>query len=365
MRKHYIDNLRNATILLLFPVHTFMIWNDFGIKFYVWQGESRLLSTLIVLINPWFMPLLFALAGISARYSLQKRSYKEFAAQRVQKLLIPFICGMVLLVPFQTFFCRKFFFDYDGGLFQNLQYFFTNYTDLSGYDGGFTPGHLWFILFLFVISMFSLIVFKLMPYERVASKIEGIPAWGVLLLFIPVWLMYYLGNFGGFSLGKNLALFLLGYYFLGNDKVIEALEKNIKWLSLVWAAGIAALGVLYWNFAYYGDLLVNYVGWSSILVIIVFGKKCLNRKTKFTEYFNSASYPIYILHQSILVALAYYVLRICGSLPLQVLLIMIGSFGLTVLAYHIIALIPILRAIIGLSLFPKIKGDKNDGSKTN
>ena len=36
MRKHYIDNLRNITILLLFPVHTFMIWNDFGFGFYVW-----------------------------------------------------------------------------------------------------------------------------------------------------------------------------------------------------------------------------------------------------------------------------------------------------------------------------------------
>lgn len=365
MRKHYIDNLRNITILLLFPVHTFMIWNDFGVKFYVWQGESRLLSTLIVLINPWFMPLLFALAGVSARYSLQKRSYKEFAANRVQKLLIPFICGMVLLVPFQTFFCRKFFFDYDGGLFRNLQYFFTNYTDLSGYDGAFTPGHLWFILFLFVISMFSLIVFKLIPYEKAVSKIERLPSWGALLLFIPVWLMYYLGNFGGFSLGKNLALFLLGYYVLGSDKVIETLEKNIKWLSSVWAVGIAALGVLYWNFAYYGDLLVNYVGWTSILVFIVFGKRCLNKKTKFTEYFNGASYPIYILHQSILVALAYYVLQICTVFPLQPIIIATSSFALTVLAYHIIKLVPILRTIIGLSLFPKRAGGKNDGSKTN
>ena len=159
MRKHYIDNLRNITILFLFPVHTFMIWNDFGIKFYVWLGENRLLSTLIVLINPWFMPLLFVLAGVSARFSLQKRSYKEFGANRVQKLLVPFICGMVLHVPFQTFFCRKFFFDYDGGILQNLQYFFTHYTDMSGYDGAFTPGHLCFILFLFVISMFSLIIF--------------------------------------------------------------------------------------------------------------------------------------------------------------------------------------------------------------
>ncbi len=90
MRRYYIDNLRNLTILLLFPVHTFMIWNDFGTKFYVWQGDNRLLSALIVLINPWFMPMLFVIAGISARYSLEKRSNKEFVIQRINKLLYPF-----------------------------------------------------------------------------------------------------------------------------------------------------------------------------------------------------------------------------------------------------------------------------------
>ena len=72
MRKNYIDNLRNYAILLLFPVHTFMIWNNFGSRFYVWMGENRLLSTLIVLVNPWFMPLLFVLAGMSARYALER-----------------------------------------------------------------------------------------------------------------------------------------------------------------------------------------------------------------------------------------------------------------------------------------------------
>ncbi len=37
IRKHYIDNLRNITILLLFPVHTFMIWNDFGSGCIIWE----------------------------------------------------------------------------------------------------------------------------------------------------------------------------------------------------------------------------------------------------------------------------------------------------------------------------------------
>lgn len=95
MRKHYIDNLRSMTILLLFPVHSFMVWNDFGTKFYIWQGENKLLSTLIVLVNPWFMPLLFVLAGMSARYALEKRSRRDFVRQRIRKLLIPFLCGLL------------------------------------------------------------------------------------------------------------------------------------------------------------------------------------------------------------------------------------------------------------------------------
>lgn len=348
MRKHYIDNLRNLTILLLFPVHTFMIWNEFGSKFYIWQGESKLLSTLIVLINPWFMPILFVLAGMSTRYALQKRTNKEFIIQRVNKLFIPFISALVLLVPFQTFFARKFFYSYDGDIFENLIYFFTHLTDFSGYDGAFTPGHLWFILFLFIISMISLIVFKFFPYQKVTKKAEKLPVWAILLFFIPIRLMYYLGNFGSFSLGKNLTLFLLGYYLLSNDIIIEKIDKNIKWLTVLWAIVTITSVVLYYKFSYYGDLWINFVGWISILVLLILGKKFLNKKTKFTEYFNSASYPIYILHQSILVALAYYVVQICDILPVQVFCICIGSFVLTVLAYHSIKVIPIIRKMIGL-----------------
>lgn len=348
MRKHYIDNLRNLTILLLFPVHTFMIWNDFGSKFYIWMRESRLLSTFIVLVNPWFMPILFVLAGMSARYALEKRSNKEFAMERIHKLLIPFICGMVFLVPFQTLYARKFFFDYEGGLLENLKYFFTHFTDFSGYDGAFTPGQLWFILFLFIISMLSLILFRLIPYQKVKKRVEKLPAWGVLLLFIPIGLMYYLGNFGGFSLGKNLALYLIGYYVISNDIVMETVEKNIRWLAALWGAGTIALVVLYYRYAYYGDWWIHFIGWISILVLLVLGKKFLNKRTKFTVYFNNASYPIYILHQSILVALAYYVVKACDMMLVQVFGICVGSFVLTVLVYHLIRLIPFVRKMAGI-----------------
>lgn len=348
IRKHYIDNLRNLTILLLFPVHTFMIWNNFGSGFYIWQGESKMLSTLIVLVNPWFMPILFVLAGMSARYALQKRTTKEFIIQRVSKLLIPFVSGLILLVPFQTLYARKYFDHYEGSLWDNWKYFFTHLTDFSGYDGAFTPGHLWFILFLFLISLIALVVFRCAPYEKLVVCVEKIPAVGLVLLFIPVWLMYYLGNFGGYSIGKNLALYLLGYYVLSNDAVIEKLERNIKWLASLCVLGTIASVGMYYKISYYGDCWVNFIGWISILVLLVVGKNLLNKETGFTRYFNKASYPIYILHQSILVVLAYYIVGMSDIMLVQVFCICVGSFLLTVLAYHLVRRIPIVRRLIGI-----------------
>lgn len=354
MRKHYLDNLRNITILLLFPVHTFMIWNDFGTKFYVWGGENKILSSLIVLVNPWFMPLLFVIAGMSARYSLKKRSTKMFVQERIRKLLIPFISGMIFLVPIQTLYARKFFYGYEGGIIENLIYFFTHLTDFSGYDGGFTPGQLWFILFLFIISLFSLIVQRYLPYEKAWKKLKGLKnkeSLQVLLvigLFIPIWLFYYLGNFGGFSLGKNFALYLAGYYVLSNDAVIEKLEKNMRWIAPVYFITDIGLVAAYYQYSYYGDLAVNFIGWMGILTLLVSGKRYLNKETKFTRYFNKAAFPIYILHQSILVAIGYYVLAGVDGLISQVLIIMFGSFILSVLCCQIISWVPYLRKLVGL-----------------
>lgn len=348
VRKHYIDNLRNLTILLLFPVHTFMIWNDFGSGFYIWLGESKILSTLIVLVNPWFMPILFVLAGMSARYALGKRTEREFIMQRVGKLLVPFISGMLLLVPFQTLYARRYFDNYEGTLLNNWKYFFTHLTDFSGYDGAFTPGHLWFILFLFLITIVTLIISHFLPYEKLAARVEKIPVAGTFFLFIPIWLMYYLGNFGGYSIGKNLALYLIGYYILSNDMIIESLEEHIRWILCLDVVGTVALVVLYYKFSYYGDLWINYIGWNTILVLLVLGKKYLNKRTRFTVYFNESSYPIYVLHQSILVVLAYYVVQMSKSMIVQMICIGVGSFILTVFAYHLIKRIPVVRKLIGI-----------------
>lgn len=348
MRKFYLDNLRIFMIMLLFPVHTFMVYNDFGTKFYVWPGGNRLLSTLIVIVNPWFMPILFVIAGMCARYALEKRTQREFIAERVKKLLIPFIAGLIFLVPIQTFYARKFFFSYEGSFLENLLYFFTHLTDFSGYDGGFSPGHLWFILFLFLVSTFSLVITRKITYKKVSRHIEKLPNIVICGMFLLVWGMYFIGNFGGFSLGKNLVLYLLGYYVLSNDEIMKKLEKSKIIIYIVFFIAEAVLVASYFEFSYYGDLLVNFVGWMGILSLLLMGKKYLNFQNKVTKYLNSASYPIYIFHQSILVALAYFIVQAVNIIFLQVILIMCGSILLTFLCYEIVKRIPGVRTLAGI-----------------
>lgn len=199
-----------------------------------------------------------------------------------------------------------------------------------------------------IISMVTLIMFRYLPYARVRKTVEKIPVCGILVLFIPIWLMYYLGNFGGFSLGKNLMLYVIGYYVLSSDAILEKMEKKIVLLVSLCVAGTIVSVLLYYYFSYYGDLWIHCVGWISVLAVLVLARKFLIRKTKFTEYFNKASYPVYILHQSVLVAFAYYFVQICDGMAVRVIGICMGSFCLTIVAYHLLRKIRFLRKIIGM-----------------
>lgn len=332
---------------MLFFYHTFMIWNNYGDRFYVWGGNNNILSTLIVLVSSWFMPILFVIAGISSRYSLNKRNTKEYIKERISKIFIPFICGLVLLVPFQTLYARKFFYNYSGSIIDNFRYFFTHFSDLNGYDGMFTFGHLWFLLYLFIISIISLLIIKKVSFEKIDNKLSKLNIIFIILIFIPLFIFYNIGNFGGQSIGKYLLLYLLGYY-LFTDSFIEKLIKYKILILPIFFISEIILVISYYNYGYYNDLFVNFVGWIGILSLMIIGKLYLNKETKITSYFKKASFPIYILHQTVLVIIGYYALINLNNIYAQLFIIIFGSFGVTIILYELIRRIPIIKKTIGV-----------------
>jgi glucan biosynthesis protein C len=106
MRKHYIDWLRNLGILYLFPFHTARLFDSMEPNYI--KGETSLLCDLLIQASMWFMPLLFLISGMSTYYSLKKRSNRQYIRERISRLLVPFIFGLLFIVPPQAYNAEKF-----------------------------------------------------------------------------------------------------------------------------------------------------------------------------------------------------------------------------------------------------------------
>ena len=351
-RRNYIDNLRWAAILLLFLFHTAMIYNDYGENFYIRGPSLPAVTSIILATYSWFMPLLFVLAGISAGLALEKRTAKEFAAERFRKLLLPFVSGVLLLIPVQTYFAERFHNGYIGGYFEQYLLFFTKKTDLSGYTGGFTPGHLWFLLYLFVISLAALPI--MLWYRRLKRKPDAeILTLPVLISMFPLpFALVMVLNFGGKSVGEDFILFLLGFFILRVESVIDRLEKNRRGLL---AAGIllTAIGMTfhYNNIFTHGivaDVYQRLTGWVCILALLGMAKRHFNFRNRATAYLTKGCFPIYVIHQTALIAVAYYVFQVTSVPAVQIPLILIFSVALTFATYELFRRIPPLRFLFDI-----------------
>ena len=103
-RRYDIDWLRIAAVLLLIPFHTARVFKV-GEQFYAKNEQlSPALQRFIVFVQPWHMSLLFVLAGAASWFALGYRSGGRYAAERLKRLLVPFLFGLVVIIPPQAYF---------------------------------------------------------------------------------------------------------------------------------------------------------------------------------------------------------------------------------------------------------------------
>ena len=352
MRKNYIDNLRWAAVLLLIPYHTMMMYNNWGESFYIWVDGLEVPSLAIGFLWPAFMPLLFVLAGISTKFALEKRSPKEYLKERVLRLFVPLVFGILLLIPVQTYFAERYHNGYTGGYFAQYILFFTKETDLTGYHGGFSPGHLWFILYLFVISLAAVGIILLVKKTRLKIEASKVPFAVIVSMFVVTSLMTPLLDIAGKSVTEYFTLFLLGYYLLSEDAVMEKLERNRWWLVGLFVVseacyvflGITGLPVPWPLF----DVLIRAIGWLTILVLLVFAKRRFNMSNKVTRYLSAASFPLYLFHQSALVAVAFYVVGFTDIPIVQGILIVVLTAALSFAVYELFKRFAPTRFMFGI-----------------
>ncbi len=343
-------------VFLLFFFHAacvFHPWSDYYIK----NDQLNPVITYIFVwaVGHWHMSLFFILAGASTYYALKKRSGVEYIKERVRRLFIPLIFGTLILVPPLSYLGLLNHSDYSQSFIAWLPNFFHLQTaDLSGYFlGGLTVGHLWFILHLFVYSLISLPLFLYFNRDsgrQWIKRITGVLMRPVVLFLLFPALLVLISRFPS-VLGGNplfyITFFILGFILMSDQRLMDKIDRYrliMLLLGVVPLAGLITMSATNsWpsNIPGWADGIMDayrnaFVPWFFILALLAYGRRLLNFTNRFLEYFTEGAYPIYILHQTVLVAIAFFVVQWGLGVGAKYAIIVALSFTGTVLAYDIL-----------------------------
>lgn len=347
-RRYDIDRLRILAVLLLLPFHTARVFNT-GETFYVKnaQESSFLQWTVIDFLDPWHMPLLFALAGAATWFALGHRGGGGYVRERIRRLLVPFVFGVLVIVPPQPFVAQLPHAEAERSYLGFLSGYFTDVTDLSGYDGGLTPAHMWFVLYLFLISLVVLPL--LLRLRRAAEGRDVGRPW--MLVAMPLAML--VGEAlpspeGAWNIFVCLVLFVAGFLLLSSERLQDVVRR--RWRAIL-LGGVVTMAAVYavngsgladdWADRSVQEIAFQVVEssntWLWVLGLIGAAGAFLNRPpTPTLRYANDAAYPWYVLHQTVIVLVAYAVVGWDLGVAPKYAAILLASTAITFAAYELL-----------------------------
>ena len=241
VRRYDIDWLRLMAVFVLFFFHTARIFDPWE-NFYVHNDPPSylLFDVFIGLVRPWGMNLFFLLAGASTYYALQRRSGGQYVQERFKRLFIPFVFGVLVLIPPQSYLGLRSHSGYAKSFFEWFPQFFNlKMDDMDGYFlGGHTWGHLWFILHLFVYSLIVLPLLLYLNRESGRRLIDWLakafarpgalfvfPALLILMSALP-------GDIAGGDPFIYIPFFVCGYILMSDPRFEETIDRH-RTLALI------------------------------------------------------------------------------------------------------------------------------------
>jgi hypothetical protein len=306
------------------------------------------------------MPLLFVIAGAGMWYALQRRSAAAFAGERTLRLLVPALAGMLLVVPPQVFVERVAHGDWQGGY---LSFFFERVLRFEPYPAGdFSWHHLWFIVYLFT---YVLLLLPLMAWWRRAKPALVAGPWLFALglplgvneaLLKPLYPETHSLVNDWYTFNHYLMLTLFGF-------ALAAARGAWDWLASMrfWSLGAAlAITVSLLTAFETGVLahdspadfiLANVFTWTWLLAFLGLGRQYLSFSNPLLAWARDASYPVYILHQTVIIVIAFFVVRQPWMPWTKYWLVLLATMVACVLVYE-----GLLRRFVVTRLLFGIKG---------
>ena len=379
-RRYEYDWLRVITILFVFVFHCMLFFSkgDWHLKNPV---QSEMLDVIIGFLWSWMMPTFFLVSGTASWFVLEKRTAGGYLLDRVKRLIVPlFTVGFFLMLPPQFYFDLVTHAQFTGSFWDSIPLYFSNVG--IGLDHGpyiiLTDfyGHLWFLIFLFFMCIMVLPLLVFLKSESGKNMIHKLAticskAGGMVIFLIPLILIkialegVFTSNDSWADFFFYTAFFLLGY-IIPSDRRFTVSLKQCMWLFLIGgSAGFAAVGFFKLGLGYDYPTHETFSTWmyfpfqvvisvtqlGLVLFVTGFGMKYLCFTNAFLTYSNEAVFPFYILHQTVILIIGWFIRPWNIALFPKFMILVSISFIVTVITYEFfIRRINVVRVLFGMRM---------------
>jgi len=366
-RRYDIDWLRVVAMLAIFVFHCTRFFDTEGWHLKNPEQSALLFVAIRGLIWPWVMELFFLLSGVAAWYVLKSRPAGAYLWERVKRLLIPlYTVGFFILLPPQFYFDLLTNAGYGGAFWEMIPRYFARLglPRITPSPGTLLPipfsGHLWFLQYLFLISLITLPLLQYLKSDRGQHWIATLAGWcehrGSIFLFVIPLALALIGLKGLFGTQRSWADFLwyaiyfvIGYIIATDQRFTDAFKRH-RWICLVlWPICFLGIGLLRRLALAYGlvhqsfsagyilyQIIWSISSWSAVVFMLSIGARYLNFNHKALAYGNEAVLPFYLFHQTVILAVGFFVIPWDMGILLKLLIIAAISFPLILAMYEVL-----------------------------
>jgi glucans biosynthesis protein C len=379
-RAQRVDALRVALIGGVVVFHATRPFDPFD--FYVKADtEVEALALAVLFVGLWGMPLFFVLAGAAAWHSLGRRGARAFARERVVRLLVPFVAGVVLLVPPQLH-AGALARGHHPSYVETLRDFFDVHWSWElpiPVDGEvFEPAHLWFVAYLFVFTLMLLPLLHAIRRggcRRALGWFEARPLTSMLALGLTVVLAEAalgIEDAGGWNRWAYPPFLLLGFLLVARPTLAERVAS--RWRILA-AAGLLSYLVLVATVDALHDRLGDALltggdpaaiawragqggaGWLLVLAAagVVLRQAPVGSRTRerrgdgpWHQWAREGVLPVYMVHQTVAVVLAAWILSWPVAAGVQWAVLTALTLTCSLALYDLLRRVRLARILMGM-----------------
>lgn len=299
------------------------------------------------------MPLLLVIAGAASWFSLDTRNGSRYMLDRVKRLLVPFLFGMVAILPPVLYIYNRTVPQLSASFPTFLQfypdYFVFDFADLTGRTNGtWTPEHLWFIMYLFGYSALALPLFQFLRRpngKRLAERGADffVRPGTLFLLAIPLVLASATPVGGPENPLLYLIWFVYGYFLLCDPRFQEVLDRHtlsafiLAILSTVFTFSISQSAFPAWSPLWIlWSIIYISSRWFWVVAILGLGHHFLNSTNRVLRYANEAAFPFYILHYPVNTLIGYLLVAWNAAIAIKYSVIVVLTITFTLVLYEIL-----------------------------